>query len=95
VKKTVLVDIRLEIEPPRHLGWYPDMERRARACENWAAEFMEFVRDHRSQDPVSIHVIRDEQEQCSHCGSEWEEDEAGPLCCAKAMDEHSAAKASA
>jgi hypothetical protein len=93
MKKSVLVDIRIEVDPPAHIGWYQDMERRARFCEQWAAEFMEFVRDHRSQDPVRLNVIRDMQEQCSFCGSQWETDADGPLCCTKAQEEWAATQA--
>ena len=54
------------------------------------SEFHDFLRDHRSQDLVSLDVDEKYQDVCSFCGAEWETslDEAGiPICCAKAQEE--------
>ncbi len=88
MKQRVLVDLRIECEAPSHVGrWAKTLERRAKELDNWVSEFEEFMRDHRSQDPVSLNVVRDYQDQCSFCGYEWEVDEAGPVCCLAAQEE--------
>jgi len=87
-KVRVLSDLRIEVEPPHHIGRYlRSMEDIAREMEGWAREFEAFIRDHRSQDPIRLSVERIYEDQCSHCRSEWEEDADGPLCCQKAQDE--------
>jgi len=63
------------------------MERWAQNAERWVEEFTEFIRDHRSQDPVVLYVNRVYREECSHCGSEWEDP---PFCCNKAVEEYDA-----
>ena len=35
-------------------------------------EFADFLRDHRSQDRISLAVVRDYKDLCSNCGKEWE-----------------------
>lgn len=70
-----LVDVRIEAEPP--YGWYyrpPDLAKQAARLEEWVAAFHDFIRDHRSQDPVSLRVERVHETQCSGCGSVWETD---------------------
>lgn len=90
MKQKVLIDVTVTVELPRHVTrWCRTMEDRAKELTVWAAEFEAFVRDHRSQDPVSLTVDRHYQDQCTHCGREWEEDSDGPLCCAKAQEEWS------
>lgn len=86
-KVAVLVDLRVELEPPPYLlrwPWCPSREREAEILESWARELEEFIRDHRSQDAVSISVERVVQEQCSVCGCPWEvavdEDSEAPYC---------------
>lgn len=92
-KVRVLNGLRVEIEPPHGAwGWRQPLEQQARNLERWAREFEAFIRDHRSQDPVSLTVIRDHEDQCSHCGRAWEEDADGPLCCDAALAEWNEAK---
>lgn len=105
MKITVLVDLRVEIEPPSHvtryLFWRRDgteqerLEAERRALEEWAREFEQFVRDHRSQDPVSLTVVRVHEDRCSHCAAAWEADAitGEPCCCNAAVDEWQAARA--
>lgn len=70
-----LIDVEIVIDPPSHLSWgNGDLNELARSYERWAKEFEAFVRDHRSQDPVSISIERRYQQQCSRCGAEWEEE---------------------
>lgn len=94
LKVEACVDLKVEIEPPAHLTrWVHQrtgetyMEALSRELKQWAEEFEEFVRDHRSQDPVSITVRCVMENQCSACRNTWEEDpETGqPLCCDAAI----------
>lgn len=92
-KVRVLTDVRIEVDPPSFRNWYRrSVEGRARELEAWAREFEAFVRDHRSQDPIYLNVIRDHEDQCSHCHSEWEMGADGPLCCEAALGEWNAEK---
>lgn len=95
-KINVAVDVSVEIDPPNVWVWRrkgeTEIEARARAWESWAREFMDFVRDHRSQDPVHITVNKVFKDVCSHCENEWEEDSDGPLCCNAAQAEWIAAR---
>lgn len=88
-KVNVITNVRIEIDPPRwtfHSMRNP--EKYAQELESWAREFEAFVRDHRSQDAVSLSIHRDCEDQCSHCGSQWEVDATGePMCCQRAQDE--------
>lgn len=95
MKQKVLIDVSVSIEPPGDIGrWSSTVERRAQAIEQWCSEFEDFVRDHRSQDPVSLTVERKYEMQCSHCHNEWEEEDGTgePLCCRKAQEEWAASK---
>ena len=89
MKQKVLIDMKVVCELPHNLG------RGTITPEYWAnrlkeccREFEAFVRDHRSQDQISVSVEREYEEQCSHCGYKWETDEEGcPMCCDKAQKE--------
>ena len=88
MKERILVNVSVICDPPYAVGrWTRTMEQKAKALESWCREFEEFIRDHRSQDPIDLHVEREYQEQCSHCGREWEEDKDGPVCCDEAQKE--------
>ena len=96
MKQKVLVDVRVICEPPSSAArWAYTMEDQARKFEAWCRDFEAFVRDHRSQDPVSLSVEREYEERCSHCGRRWEEDAEGPVCCDKAQQEWNEAKVAA
>jgi hypothetical protein len=89
MKKKVLVDIKIECDPPRYywLG-HRTMEDYASHCEDWVKDFHDFIRDHRSQDPVSLSVERQFEDHCEFCDSVWEVDTQGcPCCCTEAIDE--------
>ena len=95
MKKKLLVDVKIECDPPSFY-WVKDQEDYAKRCEGWVKEFHEFIRDHRSQDPVFLNVERVYKEVCSFCKSEWEEDETGePACCNAAVEEWKKLKATA
>lgn len=89
MKQKVLIDLKVVCDPPYTVGrWARTLEDKAKHLEEWCREFEAFVRDHRSQDPVGMSVEREFQEQCSHCGYEWETDNEGcPVCCDKAQKE--------
>jgi hypothetical protein len=99
VKKKVLEDISLECDYPGYVGRYErTMEGRARALEEWAHELVQFIRDHRSRDDISLSVKRIYEEQCGFCGCEWEsalDDEGCPVCCDAAMKEWETTKTEA
>jgi len=90
MKKAVLIDLRIECAPPTGYYYYAGLtlEKQAKRLEEWAKDFNDFIRDHRSQDKVSLSVERIFQDQCSFCGSEWEIDNDGvPMCCQDAIKE--------
>jgi hypothetical protein len=89
MKKRVLIDVRVVADVERGIFRPRDMDDHAKQAEGLVREFNEFVRDHRSMDWVTLNVERDYEEQCSHCGYVWELDREGvPLCCEKAVAEH-------
>jgi len=91
MKKTIISDVKIECDPPR-VPFYikrNGQEAISDYYESWIKDFNEFIRDHRSQDPVSLFVEREYQDICSYCGSDWNEDENGlPLCCDQAEKEY-------
>ncbi len=76
-----IIDVTVEIDPPTHCSWMLSGAREsqewydnyAKALESWAKEFMDFVRDHRSQDECTIDVNKKYERFCSACNREWEE----------------------
>lgn len=88
-KRKVLVDVSISCDPPEiYRRWDRSLEYVAKEYEAWVKEFHDFIRDHRSQDPVTLTVEREYEDQCSFCGSKWETDEHGaPLCCNEATEE--------
>jgi len=72
-KKRVLVDVNITCEPPHYCRYgRRTMEDVARGYEEWVKDFEDFIRDHRSQDPVNLHVEREYEDHCSSCNSLWE-----------------------
>jgi hypothetical protein len=92
VKNRVLVDLKIEVDAPSVPSWLANTpERREKYLQEWCRDFNDFVRDHRSQDPVTLSVVREYEDQCSYCHNEWELDGDGfPACCNKAQEEHQA-----
>lgn len=70
----VLVDCHVEADLSGYLTWVPyhDIERRAKALEAACAELIDFIRDHRSRDPLIFKVVREYKDLCSMCEREWE-----------------------
>lgn len=89
MKITVVTGVRVICEPPSHVGmWSQTLDAKADRLEEWVREFNDFIRDHKSQNGVTLSVERERGEQCSHCAYEWEVDENGePVCCETAVAE--------
>jgi hypothetical protein len=87
-----MTDVRIECEAPYVPVWVGHtMEARAKHLDQWAREFNSFIRDHRSQDDVTVNVTRVFGDICSHCKRDWETDDDGlPVCCDKAQAEFEA-----
>lgn len=98
-RKTAVTGLRIEVEPPHYLtscwGRAKTIELQERRLSAWAREFENFIRDHRSQDPVTLEVVRDTEEQCEHCGSTWTEASAtyNGGCCRADIDAEDARNA--
>ena len=89
MKKQTLVDVKIICEEPSDLTrWCRTEEARLKEVERWVKEFHNFIRDHRSQDPVFLSIEKIYQDRCSFCGCEWEEGpNRQPLCCDQALEE--------
>lgn len=94
MKQKVLVDVVVKCDPPSHIyRWARTVEQQAEMLEDWVKEFHDFIRDHRSQDPVYLNVERVYEDRCSFCNREWETEENGePICCNEAVAEWTAQK---
>lgn len=74
IKKQALVDVTVEAEFPWATSYtWGNPLAQARALERAVKEFEEFLRDHRSQDVVTLSIQRVYQDLCSACGREFEE----------------------
>ncbi len=84
IKKRILTGVHIECEPPSSVGrWCSSIESQARALESWAEEVKDFIRDHRSMDPMHLEVVREYSDLCAQCENEWETmDDEGKTCCA-------------
>ena len=84
IKKRVLTGVHIECEPPSSVTRYcGSIEREAKALESWASEVKDFIRDHRSMDPMYLEIVRDYSDLCATCEREWEPMiEDGKTCCA-------------
>jgi hypothetical protein len=90
MRKRVLVDVTISCDPPPYRRWGGyTQEQYAKHCSDWVREFEEFMRDHRSQDPVFLNVERKYEDQCEFCGStDFDPDpQAEPYCCDDAVAE--------
>lgn len=84
-KENRLIDVHVEIDLEGMLwSWrYDTVEVRAEALEEAAQELMDFLNDHRSQDGLSIQVVREHITVCTACGETWEPDSFdGKIGCA-------------
>ena len=76
-KINILIDVRVEADLSGMLWhcnryYYENPEEKAKDLEGAVREFVEFLRDHRSQDMISLDVQRIYQDVCSGCKEQWE-----------------------
>ena len=69
---TVISGLRMVLTGRVPFYHWQMMETYGNALDTWAKELEEFIRDHRSQDNVSITVERVMETQCDQCHREWE-----------------------
>ena len=75
-----LMNIKIVVESPT----YKMQEISPCMMEEWAKEFEEFIRDHRSLTYSDLTIERKIIEVCSYCGNEWETDkDVGGLYCGR------------
>lgn len=79
IKKHVICDVKVEADLSGMLchGNYHyrnEPEKYAKDLEKACKDFQDFLRDHRSQDMVTLTVNREYQDICFACGCEWESD---------------------
>lgn len=72
VLRKVLVDAHVEAEFPLRWRRFDDPEDLAKWLNEQCKEFVDFLRDHRSQDWIQLTVVRDENDLCSVCREAWE-----------------------
>lgn len=79
-RRAVLVDSRVIATFP-YVSWN-SQKQYADALRRECRDFEAFLRDHRSQDLVTLHVEAITEDQCSACGCEWESytDDEGVWC---------------
>lgn len=84
IKRKVLTGVHIECEPPSSVGqWCSSIERKAQELESWARDVKDFIRDHRSMDPIDLAVVREYSDLCAQCENEWEPvEEDGTTYCA-------------
>lgn len=72
-KTNILIDVSVSAEFPEPYFWrHKTQEERAKDLEDKIKDFAAFIRDHRSLDPVFLHVERKYEDQCSACRHTWE-----------------------
>lgn len=82
-KVRILTDVRVVLNHSRVVWYWQSLEQQAKALDSWARELQDFLRDHRSQDPVQINVDREYTDSCSRCKRPWETyKEEGTTYCA-------------
>lgn len=77
---SAIVDCRIVCEPPHYVTQYNRYQHGTneyweyfkKQVNDWAKEFNDFIRDHRSQDSVNIFPELIHELQCSNCFSRWE-----------------------
>lgn len=85
IRKNVIVGAH--VEATMDVGYWDydqaDPESLGKCLERKCKDFEDFLRDHRSQDMISLEVVRETQNQCAACNAEWEADEYdGAVHCA-------------
>ena len=70
--KKVLVDVVVECDLSRIGRYCRDREESARAIEERARDFNNFIKDHRSQDDIQLSVRKIYEQRCSNCDQDPE-----------------------
>ena len=73
-RENVLIDVRVEADLSGMI-WTrrgDTEEQRAKDLEGAVKDFHDFLRDHRSQDMVTLDVVRVHKDICSGCGEVWQ-----------------------
>lgn len=86
-KKRICIDVKVEADLSGMLWrrYYEDKDEQMRDLNRAVKDFHDFLRDHRSQDMVSLSTEREYQDVCSVCGENWEvwpNEETGVVECA-------------
>ena len=83
-KPRVLVDAHVEAEMWQWWSrWQTTPEEHAKRLERAVKDFIDFLRDHRSQDLIALEVVPEYKDLCSACDNEWEPyEEDGHIYCA-------------
>jgi protein-arginine kinase activator protein McsA len=68
----VVTDLRIVLDGRVPMRAYQTMEAYGKSLDLWARELEEFIRDHRSQDNISITVERVIETVCDQCHRTWE-----------------------
>lgn len=76
IRKDVLVAVRVEADLSGMLwhNYRSDVDAEAKDLERVVKEFHTFLRDHRSQDMISLDVVRIRKDICVACSNVWESD---------------------
>jgi hypothetical protein len=94
--KQVISKLTVEIEPDRYTQDMADRQmylrggdpaKAERILKDWAKQFEEFLRDHRSQDVNGLTVVKHYEYRCEFCGDESEYPDVRPECCDRAIAE--------
>ena len=95
-KLHILTDVKVEADLSNMLwrrNYYGKEEEKAKDLERAVKDFEDFLRDHRSQDMISLSVERVFEDVCSVCKDTWDivDDKDGKYCgnCGADLDETS------
>ena len=82
--------VSVRVDCDFRLAWFErqTIEKEMKALESRIQDFEYFLKDHRSQDDISLSVIREYEDQCSLCGNKWEivEEDGKPYCASCGAD---------
>lgn len=82
VKINKCIGVRVDCDFNLYGYGIQDLEDEIKTIESRIQDFQEFIKDHRSQDDITLCAVREYEEQCSLCGEGWDEvnDEDGHYC---------------
>lgn len=71
-RKAIVTDCRIIASLLNSWRSWRTLEQNISAMEERCKDFNSFIRDHRSQDDISLKVERITEDRCSVCDAEWE-----------------------